>query len=159
MIFLQVSTPKEILVFLDSSVHSLHHVPHECQTCDAQLNLCSLVLCHQTLLIVPTRIQISWWVELIIWLIVFSASTRMRTVNFISSAIMCIIRVLFITYDTDSVVSFKFTGIYLVESDMEVTIVNIKYIVSIPECWVIGHSEWFLFTYTAFSNAHNVGLL
>lgn len=58
----------------------------------------------------------------------------MRTVNFISSAIMCIIRVLFITYDTDSVVSLKFTGIYLVESDMEVTIVNIKCIVSIPEC-------------------------
>lgn len=58
----------------------------------------------------------------------------MRTVNFISSVILCIIRVLFITYDTDSVVSFKFTGIYLVESDMEVTIVNIKYIVSIPEC-------------------------
>lgn len=58
----------------------------------------------------------------------------MRTVNFISSVILCIIRVLFITYDPDSVVSFKFTGIYLVESDMEVTIVNIKYIVSIPEC-------------------------
>lgn len=58
----------------------------------------------------------------------------MRTVNFISSVILCIIRVLFVTYDTDSVVSFKFTGIYLVESDMEVTIVNIKYIVSIPEC-------------------------
>lgn len=58
----------------------------------------------------------------------------MRTVNFISSVILCIIRVLFILYDTDSVVSFKFTGIYLVESDMEVTIVNIKYIVSIPEC-------------------------
>lgn len=58
----------------------------------------------------------------------------MRTVNFISSVILCIIRVLFILYDTDSVVSFKFTGIYLVELDMEVTIVNIKYIVSIPEC-------------------------
>lgn len=54
--------------------------------------------------------------------------------NFISSVILCIIRVLFILYDTDSVVSFKFTGIYLVELDMEVTIVNIKYIVSIPEC-------------------------
>lgn len=58
----------------------------------------------------------------------------MRTVNFMSSVILCIIRVLFILYDTDSVVSFKFTGIYLVELDMEVTIVNIKYIVSIPEC-------------------------
>lgn len=49
----------------------------------------------------------------------------MRTVNFISSAIMCIIQVLFKTDDTDSVSS---------ESGMEVTIVNIKYIVSIPEC-------------------------
>lgn len=56
----------------------------------------------------------------------------MRTVNFISSAIMCIIQVLFKTDDTDSVVSFKFTGMYRVESGMEVTIVNIKYIVSIP---------------------------